>query len=137
MTALRPRKEGDGAEMIDEGRKSEPIDIYTITKGVMENIRRRSNEKEFEAMEREKAIFTPDTAENRRRFINEYDFQVGNIVQIKTNCSRGSGRLGRIIGIRYFQFDDGREDLSYTVQFSDKEAEDYFAKDISFVRGAM
>ena len=85
-------------------------------------------------IEREKAI---KSAENRRIEVPEkrceLDYYVGDIVQLKAGRKYG-GKVGVIIGIRLFKYQDGEEDLAYTVKLSDRKSVEVSARRINFIR---
>ena len=58
------------------------------------------------------------------------DFCIGDIVQVRRHGKR-FGRFGRIIGI---SFNPIRKYITYTVQFSDKEASAFSSFSLRFVR---
>ena len=63
----------------------------------------------------------------------ELDYYVGDVVQLKAGKKYG-GRLGVIIGIRLFKYQDGIEDLAYTVKLSDSKSVEVSARRINFIR---
>lgn len=85
-------------------------------------------------IEREKAI---KSAENRRIEVPErrceLDYYVGDIVQLKAG-GKFAGRTGVIIGIRAVDYDDGTEDLAYTIKLSDRKSVEVSAKRLRFLR---
>lgn len=49
------------------------------------------------------------------------DFEVGDFVQIVADGKRDAGRIGTIIGISLRKY-NGKDELAYTVRFSDYES---------------
>ena len=58
------------------------------------------------------------------------DLQINDIVQVKSHDFK-CGRFGRIIGIAFHPTEDY---ITYTVQFSDKEAHAYSSFNLRFVK---
>ena len=84
-------------------------------------------------MNREKAIITPETAENRINTLRDLDFQVGDYVQI-LNIKGYVGRVGQIIGISSIRRKRGGLAIRYRLKLSDKEGIDARACNINFIR---
>lgn len=60
-----------------------------------------------------------ETPETRRLM----DFEVGDIVQIKSDGGKAAGKMGMVIGIRLFEYQkDGEPDLAYRIKLSDTES---------------
>lgn len=85
-------------------------------------------------IEREKAIKSVKgrqlEAPELRRLL---DYQVGDYVQL-CGSVKYSGRSGLIIGIRVFEFKDGKADLAYRVKLSDRKSIEVCAKNMRFLR---
>ena len=91
-------------------------------------------------IEREKAI---KSVSNRRieapEVRNIFDYQVGDVIQIKADGKRAAGKIGVIIGVRAFKPHEklpyGLEyDLAYTIKLSDQEAIEVSAGRMRFLR---
>lgn len=66
--------------------------------------------------------------------IRKFDFNVGDLVQIRT-ADKHNGRVGEIIGIRYIERNENGL-LSYTIKLSDKDAIEVNDSQMSVVRKA-
>ena len=69
-----------------------------------------------------------------RMYDRRLDYREGDIVQINCKNKRYNGKVGEIIGIRYFSSDRGEGMLSYTVKFSDRESRAFSSRDLREVR---
>lgn len=63
------------------------------------------------------------------------DYSVGDVVQIKADGRKLSGKMGVIIGIRAIQYNEsGDFDLAYTVRLSDQKSVEVSAYRLRFLR---
>ena len=65
--------------------------------------------------------------------IEDYDFHVGDIVQIGREGGRRAGAVGEIIGITLGQSGNG---LTYNVRFSDRDAVGFGSTQLRYIRSA-
>lgn len=94
----------------------------------MKNLTERSNIGYYTPeVQRETAAATPQE-------MHKLDFEVSDFVQIRANAKKNIGRVGVIIGVKYGKLDKGGDALLYTVRFSDREAADYVANNLAFVK---
>ena len=87
-------------------------------------------------IEREKAI---KSAANRRieapEITRAWDYNVGDVVQIRADGKKYAGKMGVIIGIRAITYDkNGTSDLAYTIKLSDKKSVEVSAYRLRFLR---
>lgn len=82
----------------------------------------------------ETAILSRETAAATPRLLKKFDFNVGDLVQIRT-ADKYNGRVGEIIGIRYIERNENGL-LSYTIKLSDKDAIEVNDSQMSVVRKA-
>ena len=83
----------------------------------------------------ETAILNRETAAAVPRLLTDFDFKVGDLVQLKADGQAYAGKVGEIIGIRYIER-KGEGLLSYTIRFSDNEATETNASRLKVVRSA-
>lgn len=83
----------------------------------------------------ETAIKQRETAAAVPKNLKDFDFKVGDVVQMKADGQKIAGRVGEIIGIRYIER-KGEGLLSYTIRFSDNESIEANASNFVVVRSA-
>lgn len=83
----------------------------------------------------ETAILNRETAAATPRLLKDFDFKVGDLVQLKADGQEFAGKVGEIIGIRYIER-KGEGLLSYTIRFSDNEATEANGGRLKVVRSA-
>ena len=87
-------------------------------------------------IQREKAI---KTAANRRieapEISRAWDYNIGDVVQLKADGKKYAGKMGVIIGIRAIVYDEtDTADLAYTIKLSDKKSIEVSAYRLRFLR---
>ena len=113
---------------MDAKRSTEPKPIQDILTDVIADMRKRSN------INYETATPTRETAMAKPKPAPHIDFEVSDVVQIRTGPKRHIGDIGVIIGTRYMKLHKGGDAILYAVKFSDKDAAEFVAHNLVLVR---